>query len=236
MIIDRWLYRYSFQNLLIWLLIHFTLSPFIDKLPSANVILTVSISLVLFFGVYAIEKKSKLLRWTTISVLAISLLLLWVDVLRIVSYPRIINTLITLVYVSLLIYSFAKYVYRSRVVNTSLICAALCLYLFLGTFWGYLYEALELIRPGSFGGELLAKAKFSAELRQAFQYFSFVTLTTLGYGDILPKTVGAAALCHTEAVMGQFFMAVLVARLVGIQVAQQFSNSAKSRDPHNQNN
>ncbi len=236
MIIDRWLYRYSFQNLLIWLLIHLTLSPFIDELPSANVILTVSISLVLFFGVYAIERRSKLLRWTTVVILAISLLLLWVDVLKIVKYPRIINTLITLIYVSLLIYSFAKYVYSSKEVNTSLICAALCLYLLMGTFWGYLYEALELVRPGSFGGELLAKAKFPAELRQAFQYFSFVTLTTLGYGDVLPKTVGAAALCHTEAVTGQFFMAVLVARLVGIQVAQQFSSSAENQSFYDKRN
>ncbi|HFQ90519.1 MAG TPA: two pore domain potassium channel family protein, partial [Desulfobulbus sp.] len=64
-----------------------------------------------------------------------------------------------------------------------------------------------------------------AERLRHFQYFSFVTLTTLGYGDILPRTEGATALCQTEAIVGQFFMAVLVARLVGIRVAQEFSGA-----------
>ncbi len=223
MIIDKILYKYSFQNLLTWLLVYLIISPFIEKLPHANIFITVSISLVLFFGVYAIGKESKLRKWTIIT-LTISLILLWIDVLRLVSYPRIFNTFITLVYVSMLIYSFSRYVYTSKEVNTSLICAALCLYLFIGTFWGYLYEALEIIKPGSFGGELINNAETCVELREHFQYFSFVTLTTLGYGDILPKTPSAAALCRAEAIMGQFFMAVLVARLVGIQVAQQFSN------------
>ena len=109
--------------------------------------------------------------------------------------------------------------------DTRLICAALCLYLFLGTFWGYLYEILYEVFPGSFSGDLLARdATYSMSIRQHFQYFSFVTLTTLGYGGIVPNTSGAAALCTSEAITGQFFMAVLVARLVGIQVSQQFAD------------
>jgi hypothetical protein len=57
-------------------------------------------------------------------------------------------------------------------------------------------------------------------------YFSFVTLSTLGYGDITPQTQGAAALCQVEAILGQFFTVALLARLVGIQVAQQFGKES----------
>jgi hypothetical protein len=91
-------------------------------------------------------------------------------------------------------------------------------------FWGIIYDLLETMVPGSYTGILLESAPDITVRFQHFQYFSFVTLTTLGYGDILPQNEGAAALCQTEAIIGQFFMAVLVARLVGIQVSQQFSS------------
>ncbi|RUM45652.1 MAG: Ion channel protein, partial [Desulfocapsa sp.] len=54
-----------------------------------------------------------------------------------------------------------------------------------------------------------------------FNYFSFVTLTTLGYGDITPQTAGAASLCQMEAIVGQFFTAVVVAWLVGMHVSNR---------------
>ena len=64
----------------------------------------------------------------------------------------------------------------------------------------------------------------SGEHLHDFVYFSYITLTTLGYGDILPQTQGATALCQAEAIIGQFFIAVLVARLVGIEASQQLGN------------
>ena len=58
-------------------------------------------------------------------------------------------------------------------------------------------------------------------------YLSYITMTTLGYGDITPQTKTAVALCQAEAMLGQFFAMVLVARLVGIQVAQETANQEK---------
>lgn len=54
-----------------------------------------------------------------------------------------------------------------------------------------------------------------------FNYFSMVTLTTLGYGDITPQTAGAGALCQMEAIVGQFFTAVVVAWLVGSIITEK---------------
>jgi hypothetical protein len=108
-----------------------------------------------------------------------------------------------------------------RRVNGNVICAALCLYLIFGMLWGALFNVLESIQPGSFGGRLLDTATSARETTGYLYYLSYVTLSTLGYGDIVPLTRGATALCQSEAIVGQFLTVVMVARLVGIQVAQE---------------
>ncbi|HEU4345067.1 MAG TPA: ion channel [Candidatus Binatia bacterium] len=87
--------------------------------------------------------------------------------------------------------------------------AALSAYLLAGIFFGSLYWVLEQIRPGTFG----VAGDFS---RMSAIYFSFVTLATLGYGDIVPRTDVARGLAIVEGVGGQLFLAVMVARLVSL--------------------
>ncbi len=219
---SKLLSHYSFHNLLVWLLVYLVVGPFI-KGTHTQIILSISMSLVLFFAVYAINSRSKLFRYVLL-LMGITLFLYWLNVLEIVSFSRMASRIIMAIYIGTLIYSFARYVLTARRVTSRLISAALCLYLLTGTFWGIIYDMLETLMPGSYKGELLINSASIPEQFQHFQYFSFVTLTTLGYGDILPQTEGAAVLCQTEAIIGQFFMAVLVARLVGIQVSQQFSD------------
>ncbi len=220
---SKLLSHYSFHNLLVWLLVYLVVGPFI-KGRHTQIILSTSMSLVLFFAVYAINTKSKLFKYV-LGLMGATLFLYWLDMLEIVSFSRIASRIIMAIYIGMLIYSFSHYVLTARKVTSRLISAALCLYLLTGTLWGIIYDMLETLIPGSYRGELLTNSTSIPEQFQHFQYFSFVTLTTLGYGDILPQTEGAAALCQTEAIIGQFFMAVLVARLVGIQVSQQFSDS-----------
>jgi hypothetical protein len=97
--------------------------------------------------------------------------------------------------------------------------ATLCLYLIIGLFWGSLYSLLYELDPDSFAGVLLEYDQDG--LLTAFNYFSMVTLTTLGYGDITPQTPGAGALCQMEAIVGQFYTAVVVAWLVGNWVSER---------------
>ena len=87
--------------------------------------------------------------------------------------------------------------------------AALSAYLLAGIFFGLFYWVLEQVRPGTFN--------FTGEFtRVSALYFSFVTLATLGYGDIVPRTDVARGLAVVEGVGGQLFLAVLVARLVSV--------------------
>ena len=94
-------------------------------------------------------------------------------------------------------------------VDAERVCAALCVYLLAGIAFGGLFAALETHAPGS-----LAGAK-PIDLDDAI-YFSFVTLATLGYGDITPAASATRSLAVLEAVFGQLYLAVLIARLVSL--------------------
>ncbi len=105
-------------------------------------------------------------------------------------------------------------------INADLIIGSVCVYLLLGAVFGFIYVVLHLIAPGSFAG-LIPMTDDPRDLGQRFIYYSFVTLTTLGYGDIVPVTHLAGVLAYLEAVLGQVYLVVMVARLVGMHVAQQ---------------
>jgi hypothetical protein len=110
---------------------------------------------------------------------------------------------------------------RAQSVTGNTIAGAACAYLLTAITWANFYQILELLRPGSFEiptGLLLPP---SADPSFAFQYFSFITLTTVGYGDVHPTTVRAGGLAVGEAVVGQLYVAIMIARLVGLQLAQR---------------
>ena len=97
-------------------------------------------------------------------------------------------------------------------VNLNKILGAICIYIFLALIWSIFYQLLEDLIPGSFNG-------LSAGLKHThfndLVYYSLVTITTLGYGDITPATPLAKALVIIEVIVGVFYIAILVAALVG---------------------
>ena len=101
-------------------------------------------------------------------------------------------------------------------VDLNRLVGAMCIYLMLGINWGLLYLFVDTVSPGSFAG--LSATNWDEELLE-FIYHSFVTLTTLGYGDLAPVSPLARVLSYLEAVFGQIYLTVLVAALVGIHIA-----------------
>ncbi len=110
---------------------------------------------------------------------------------------------------------------RQRV-DADLIVGSISVYLLLGVAFGFAYITLGLLAPESFGGLESTQGDPDA-IVQPLIYFSFVTLTTLGYGDITPLSQQAGVLAYMEAITGQIYLTVLVARLVGIHIAQSSS-------------
>jgi hypothetical protein len=202
----------SFRNLLFFLLLYIFGSPFLAPYPNLAVIAHASLSVALFFSIYAVQKQQSYRSIAMILLLPL-LILYWLSIYDIVGYSRQGAYILFALYFGLLVFSFASQIMRSRKITLHIIHATLCLYLIIGLFWGTLYTLLHELSPGAYAGALLENNPDTH--LTTFNYFSMVTLTTLGYGDITPQTPGAASLCQLEAIMGQFFTAVVVAWFVG---------------------
>jgi hypothetical protein len=105
---------------------------------------------------------------------------------------------------------------KARDVTHQLIISAVNLYLILGMFYAHIYTILDWFRPESFTLQVPQH-----ESASQFVYFSFVTLATLGYGDITPKTEFAQRLAITEAIMGQFYGSLVVAYLLSVYIGNR---------------
>jgi Ion channel len=103
---------------------------------------------------------------------------------------------------------------RSGPITRHRIQGAVAAYLLLGMIWAYAYSLVALVHPGAFSGPVRP-----ADGPRAFFYFSFVTLTTVGYGDVLPVHQTARSLAVLEAVTGPLYLAILISRLVSLEVA-----------------
>lgn len=116
------------------------------------------------------------------------------------------------VYLVLTTWSAMRLVLFSGPVDWNKIVGSFCIYLLLGVIWATLYLMLAAFRPGAFNG--LPASSWHGSFPDLL-YFSFITLTTVGYGDITPISPLAHFLAMMEAVIGQFYLTVLVASLVG---------------------
>jgi voltage-gated potassium channel len=123
-----------------------------------------------------------------------------------------------------------RFLMGARRADAEAIYAAVCVFLLMGVFWAMLYASIGRLEPLAFStssGD--PPGMGNAAGSSTAIYFSFVTLTTLGYGDITPVTAAARTATALEALAGQVYLVVLVARLVGINVAQSMPTD---RDPN----
>jgi hypothetical protein len=104
------------------------------------------------------------------------------------------------------------------------IFGALCAYIFIGLLFALIYTHMEYRQPGSFtiSSQVLAEeGSAESSLVPTFTYYSFVTLTTLGYGDITPVAAPARTLSWLEALLGQLYLAVMVAGFVAVHISER---------------
>ena len=111
---------------------------------------------------------------------------------------------------------------RTRSVTIDTITTAVTGYILIGIFWAFLYAIVLKLQPGSIRG-----LEAMQEADDVF-YFSFVTMTTLGYGDMAPVTPLARVVAAMEAVVGQLYIAVTIARLVGLHIAAGVGDDVSS--------
>jgi ion channel len=167
--------------------------------------------------------------WLAAPAILLKVLVLLVD------WPPIVvlGNLFDIVFLGFTVAIGLRFLFRADRVTHGTIWASLCVYLLLGLVWADVYSMLYYLNPDAFAFPVSAEGsegrmKLGAQQSVVPLYYSFVTMTTLGYGDIVPHSPTARILSALQAVMGQLYLAVLVARLVGLHISQsrETANSA----------
>ncbi len=135
------------------------------------------------------------------------------------------STLAMLIFLATAMAVAMKQIALDSKVSTNRIIGAICVYLMLGVIWALMYSLLDAAVPGSFSG--IVEHSMTGAWDPDWVYFSFVTLTALVYGDILPLTFSARSLAYFEAIVGQFYLAILVAGLVSAYLSETQGGASK---------
>ena len=134
-----------------------------------------------------------------------------------------IDNITNIIYFGLICFYLSKYILTSNRATLEVIFAAMCLYIMLAVLWAAIYTNLELYYVGafSFNGQFSTEAGIdSTKLFRQMIYFSFVTISTLGYGDVLPLHRVAQNWAAVETMIGQFYIAIILARLVSLHTVE----------------
>jgi hypothetical protein len=109
-------------------------------------------------------------------------------------------------------------VYRAKTVTLGTLLGSCSVYLLLGILFALIYQLVDRLDPDAFN--FAGEHPSTTDEQSQLLYYSYVTLTTLGYGDVTPSSEGARMLAALQAVLGQLFVAIMVARLVALQTAR----------------
>ena len=217
--------RNSYKPLLVSLVALFLLGPLFGSLPLLKHALAVLFMVMLCAAFYAVSSDNKYHKLATIFVggaVITEIARLFVD------YPavRYLNSAFEIPFLVFVTWIMFSRMIKEQEVSADTIFGSVCVYFMIGLCWGLLYAVVELVNPGSFAG---SQESFNESSQLSnFLYFSLVTMTTLGYGDIVPIDRFAQSLATMQAIFGQMYIAILVARLVAIQITDSLSGKTKS--------
>lgn len=200
--------RYSAVHLLIAIAVMFVTSPFIEDLPHGDTIEGALFTAVMLSGLVVVSARGALVSGIVLAGLAISTH--WLSFFR----PEflVLSMVSAIGFVGLVIVRLLLYVLQTDEVNYETLCASVAGFLMIGLLWMVGFKLLGILDPGAFS---FAQSGQTMDGFESF-YFSFVTLTTIGFGDIAPVSKVARMLAILEAIAGMFYVALLVARLVSI--------------------
>jgi ABC-type multidrug transport system fused ATPase/permease subunit len=187
-----------------------------------QIILNILMSAIFAFGIYAVSYKRK----TVIIGLTLGLpwfILSWIDLLiaplsSLSLILALLSTVSIILFMAFTAIVILLFVLKASQVDEDLLYGAIAIYMLIGGTWAMIYAILEEIHFGSFA---IAAAHDLDGVVTWFDllFYSFATLTTLGYGDIVPVTSPARSLAVIEAIIGVMYLAIIISRLVGIFIA-----------------
>ena len=206
--------RVSTVQLLIALAVLLISAPFVEELEGGHLILSILFTVVLLAGVFAVANRKRSLAIAL--VLAVpAITARWINYFQ----PHLVHPAVflvcALVLLAFVIGHLLHFVLSAPVVTVDVLCASIAAYLMLGLTWTVAYWLVDQLTPG---GAFSFNTNRGAQSMNGFTgfYFSFITLSTVGYGDIIPVSQAARLLAAMEAMTGLLYVAVLIARLVSL--------------------
>ena len=190
----------------------------------SRLLIMTCLGLMLLSALFAISRSRRQLI-VAVFLSAPAVILQSVSILQVKDHVRAVGYVFTIVFLGYVVAVIIGALFRQRAITTDMICCSICAYLLLGVCWAFVYSLTQILLPGSFSisdahlgvsGEL----NVSGTQSEFAIYYSFITLSTLGYGDVIPTNPVSRVFSYCEAVTGQIYLAVLVARLVGLHISQ----------------
>jgi len=207
---------FTYLGLLGFLVFFFIVAPCFAKGAYARFALDLSLMSLLIVSVYMCSNNKKYLI-VALFLAAPALLRLFFPITEVDEITLAFNILFFAFVIGVLLHLL----FTTSYVTTDIISAALAVYFLIGVFFGLLFTLIEFFFPGSFSlSQEIKNETFYGAYGQDLIYFSFITLTTSGYGDIVPLSQPARFLCILEAITGQLYLTVMIARLIGMHISQ----------------
>ena len=216
---DIWLGDEGLSAFLSLLFLALFIGPMIDS-PAVRLLTSLFFSLLMVAGVFAISRRPLVRCFAGLAAFA-AIALRWLTHIMPTPAVRCWSSLALLVFmVTLTVVLLVKVFMDDRPVTGNRIRGAIAAYLMFGVTWSILYGLIDQLLPQAFnlsaGG-----GNYNPETQESLVYFSFVTLTTLGYGDITPTHHISRMFAVMEALTGQLYPATLLARLVSLEVSHR---------------
>ncbi|MGB5703777.1 MAG: potassium channel family protein [Polyangiales bacterium] len=205
-------------SLLVVLIVLILVSPLVSE-ESGWFLGELMFDAILLAGVYSAADDRH--RWPFLVLTAVTLAVRWGELLLGI---RGFNTGALTLTLAWLVYAITIIVgdlFRRREVTVDTILGAMVTYLLIAVAFMFVFQLLEIVSPGALSGIPEEARQSRARLVDGLMYFSLVCLTTMGYGDIVPVSGLARPLAVLEGVIGQLYLAVMIARLVGLHIAEQ---------------
>ncbi|RCU52823.1 hypothetical protein DU002_02345 [Corallincola holothuriorum] len=217
--------KFSFHILLTSLILLIIIPPHLTDIVG-KVLTMVLFNLVMLASLYVVAQQKRTF-YIGILLAIPTVLVGWGDFYSSAHLANYLRALTLIAFFGFVSFHLFKYLIKQLHPNTEMIIAAISLYFIIALLWAMIYVSLEIHYPGSFnlkagidGGDLTG-------LINELTYFSFVTISTLGYGDISPQTTFTQGWVVLEAIVGQFYIAIVLARLLGLFVAEETAKEAE---------
>jgi voltage-gated potassium channel len=204
----------------------FVITPVVAAFRHGVLIMNAVAAVVLVAGTYTLSERKRLFA-VAVCLSGISIVAAWLVLITQQPWAAILSHSCVIVLVTFFSVTILGYVLRGTRITLDKIFAAVSVYLLIGYAWTFAYALIDELQPGSF--VFLTTAPLNSYVARVLEmrYLSFMTLTTVGYGDVVPHSDTARTLAALEAVAGQIYLTVLIARLVGLHIVHAHATSSQ---------